>query len=146
MAQQVIGVGTVSGDGTGDPGRTAFTKVNANFSELYAGRISGALLSYTSPTGGRNDVNPAGFGSTVARLEVTLTANTNWTGLLAGVDGQQLVITQVAGAFTFTLNALNGGSQAANQFRAVGDLALAGVGDSVLLCYYGGSVNKWVVL
>jgi hypothetical protein len=35
MSQQTIGVGTVANDGTGDPLRTAFTKVNANFSELY---------------------------------------------------------------------------------------------------------------
>ena len=35
MAQQTINVGTVAGDNTGDPGRTAFQKVNNNFNELY---------------------------------------------------------------------------------------------------------------
>lgn len=35
MSQQVINVGTVANDGTGDPLRTAFIKVNANFAELY---------------------------------------------------------------------------------------------------------------
>lgn len=34
-AQQTIGVGSVANDGTGDAGRVAFQKVNANFDELY---------------------------------------------------------------------------------------------------------------
>ena len=35
MAKQVIGIGTTANDGTGDPLRTAFTKTNDNFTELY---------------------------------------------------------------------------------------------------------------
>ena len=35
MAQQTIGIGSAVNDGTGDPLRTAFTKTNANFTELY---------------------------------------------------------------------------------------------------------------
>ena len=35
MAKQVINIGTTANDGTGDPLRTAFDKVNANFTELY---------------------------------------------------------------------------------------------------------------
>ena len=35
MAQQNINIGTNANDGTGDPLRTAFNKINANFSELY---------------------------------------------------------------------------------------------------------------
>lgn len=35
MTQQVIGIGTVANDGTGDPARTAFGKVNTNFTELF---------------------------------------------------------------------------------------------------------------
>lgn len=36
MAQQNINIGTSANKGDGDPIRTAFTKVNANFTELYA--------------------------------------------------------------------------------------------------------------
>lgn len=36
MAQQVINVGTAPNDGAGDAIRTAFTKCNSNFSELYS--------------------------------------------------------------------------------------------------------------
>jgi len=35
MAKQTINVGTAPNDRTGDPLRTAFNKVNENFSELY---------------------------------------------------------------------------------------------------------------
>lgn len=35
MAKQTISIGTVANDHTGDPLRTAFNKVNANFTELY---------------------------------------------------------------------------------------------------------------
>lgn len=35
MAKQTISLGTAANDGTGDPLRTAFTKTNANFTELY---------------------------------------------------------------------------------------------------------------
>lgn len=37
MAKQTIGIGTTANDTTGDKLRTAFTKVNANFTELYNG-------------------------------------------------------------------------------------------------------------
>ena len=35
MAKQTINIGTTANDGTGDPLRTAFDKVNDNFTELY---------------------------------------------------------------------------------------------------------------
>ncbi len=36
MTQQIINVGDLPNDGTGDPIRVAFTKVNENFANLYA--------------------------------------------------------------------------------------------------------------
>lgn len=36
MTQQIINIGTTPGDGSGDPLRVAFDKINQNFSELYA--------------------------------------------------------------------------------------------------------------
>lgn len=36
MAQQIINVGATPNDGAGDPVRTAFTKCNNNFSQLYS--------------------------------------------------------------------------------------------------------------
>ena len=37
MARQVINIGSSANDGTGDPLRTAFDKINDNFAELYGG-------------------------------------------------------------------------------------------------------------
>ena len=35
MSKQIINIGTTANDGTGDPLRTAFDKINDNFTELY---------------------------------------------------------------------------------------------------------------
>lgn len=44
MAKQTINIGTAVNDGTGDPLRTAFDKINDNFDEVYlAGLIGGNL-------------------------------------------------------------------------------------------------------
>jgi hypothetical protein len=105
----------------------------------------GTVLAYTSAAGSVNDVAPGSFGSMIGRLEVTLSNITTWTGLTAGADAQLLIVSVVAGAFLLTLSALDSGSMAANQFRASASLTL-GLNDSILLCYYAGSVNKWVVI
>jgi hypothetical protein len=71
MAKQTINIGTAANDGTGDPLRTAFTKTNANFTEIYnAGLIpsqtgnnarylstNGTILSWVVPfSGSYNDL------------------------------------------------------------------------------------------
>ena len=50
MAQQNINIGTSANKGDGDPIRTAFTKVNANFTELYA-QHDGTKAQKTDITG-----------------------------------------------------------------------------------------------
>ena len=35
MSQEIINIGAAANDGTGDPLRTAFDKVNNNFTQLY---------------------------------------------------------------------------------------------------------------
>lgn len=51
MAQEVINVGTVPNDGTGDPLRTAYEKCNNNFTELYARVTLGAPTSAVGSEG-----------------------------------------------------------------------------------------------
>ena len=41
MAQQTINIGSAANDGTGDPLRTAFDKVNDNFTEIYGVTAAG---------------------------------------------------------------------------------------------------------
>ena len=47
MAQQTINRGSSSNDGTGDPLRTAFNKINSNFTELYGASPFGQQVSIT---------------------------------------------------------------------------------------------------
>ena len=39
MAKQTINIGTSANKGDGDPLRTAFTKINQNFTEVYLGPV-----------------------------------------------------------------------------------------------------------
>jgi hypothetical protein len=43
MVQEVINVGTYANDGTGDPLRTALTKTNNNFSQIFGNLNSSDL-------------------------------------------------------------------------------------------------------
>jgi uncharacterized coiled-coil protein SlyX len=58
MAQQEIDVGSIAGDGTGDPLRDAFTKINENFTELYSGnvQVTGANVLVYSVAGRTGNV------------------------------------------------------------------------------------------
>jgi len=49
MTQQIINTGTAD-KGNGDPIRTAFTKVNANFTELYNQVAASVVVGTSSPT------------------------------------------------------------------------------------------------
>jgi hypothetical protein len=98
----------------------------------------GKRLAYTSPAGGAVAAAPLGFVAGIGpgatgRLLVTLTANTTWTSLTAGADGQLLEVKVVAGNFTLTL------PQSA--FNGVADLALA-LNNGVLM-YYDATVGAW---
>jgi hypothetical protein len=81
MAKQVINIGSVANDGTGDPLRTAFDKVNDNFTELYnddAGDVnsvtgSGGLTA--SPTTGAVVVSLDDDSITYAKLGTEFTTS-----------------------------------------------------------------------
>jgi hypothetical protein len=51
MTYQAVNIGTAPNDGTGDPARTAFSKINSNFTELYAANTSLASSSGSSLVG-----------------------------------------------------------------------------------------------
>jgi hypothetical protein len=54
VTQQVINVGTFPGDATGDPNRTAFQKVNANFTEVYGLAATVVVDKFTATAGQTN--------------------------------------------------------------------------------------------
>jgi len=98
MAQLTIGIGTSANDGTGDPLRTAFTKINTNFTELYGDTAeANDILDDASPQlGGDLDINgfnitstrsneniriiPSGTGTVELESNVTVTGNLTATG------------------------------------------------------------------
>jgi len=46
MAKQTVGIGAAANDGTGDPLRTAFDKLNDNFNEVYGNNfVTNAMLN-----------------------------------------------------------------------------------------------------
>ena len=42
-----VQVGTTAGDGTGDPLRLAFTKINTNFANIAGGNLDAGNVAYT---------------------------------------------------------------------------------------------------
>lgn len=70
MSQQTIGIGASANDGTGDPLRTAFTKANENFEELYLSQQVENVLNHGADPSGSGDASVA-FNAAVAALNVT---------------------------------------------------------------------------
>lgn len=84
MGQQVINIGGSANDGTGDPLRTAFTKCNQNFAELYAKGAAGSNLDLSdnkieaTNSNGNVELHPNGAGRVVI-VDDSITINTSKT-------------------------------------------------------------------
>ena len=84
MAQQVINIGGSANDGTGDPLRTAFTKANQNFAELYAKSAAGSNLDLSdnkieaTNSNGNLELTPNGAGRVIV-VDDSITINTSKT-------------------------------------------------------------------
>jgi len=79
MTQQTINVGSAPNDNTGDPARTAFTKTNSNFTELYtATRVAPFLYvdNYGAVGDGTTDDGPAISAAYVAASALAATGGT----------------------------------------------------------------------
>ena len=77
MAKQSIGIGSSANDGTGDPLRTAFDKINDNFTELYGTTAeANDLIEDESPQlGGDLDVNGKRITSARSNEDIILLPN-----------------------------------------------------------------------
>ena len=74
MSQLTIALGTAANDGTGDPLRTAFTKINTNFTELYA---TSATLTGTQTLTNKTLTSPVfGNATSTADADATIDAST----------------------------------------------------------------------
>jgi|10_taG_2_1085330.scaffolds.fasta_scaffold00746_27 hypothetical protein len=124
MAKQTINIGSSANDGTGDPLRTAFDKINDNFSELYGGDddATNFVIEDTSPQlGGNLDINgwnivsarsdediiiaPSGAGGVVAssvRIAGTTLSSDDSSAITIAEALQLNGATNVDGALTAT--------------------------------------------
>ena len=122
MAKQTINIGSTANDGTGDPLRTAFQKINDNFAELYGDDSSAD--TFTSPqittptiigtatidnlifndseistaTNANLNLNPGGTGTIELQAATNITGNTTITGAV-GITGA-VTATSFAGPLT----------------------------------------------
>lgn len=122
-----------------------YKSVTAQILAAYiASAIAGTYLTGAPAAGSTNDYNPSGFGSTVNRLDIDTTAgDATLTGLIAGIDNQILIISNI-GANLLTLSNQDAGSAAANRFRASDSFTLVS-GGSIWVTYYAGTVTRWVI-
>jgi hypothetical protein len=99
MAQEIINIGAVANDGAGDPLRTAFTKTNNNFSQLFA---AGGVSGISNGTSNINILNSGAIlmspQGTANVITVTATGATV-TGTLIGNATISSVGNVVAGQF-----------------------------------------------
>jgi len=110
MAKQTINIGSTANDGTGDPLRTAFQKINDNFAELYGDDSSADTFTspqITTPTitgtatidnlifndseigtssNANLNLNPGGTGTIELQAATNITGNTTITGVV-GITG-----------------------------------------------------------
>lgn len=112
MAKQTINVGAAANDGTGDPIRTAWTKANANFTELYDTQFSGDYGDLTNAPTVPTDLTDLGIADGSNNQVLTTDGNGTFTFKTSptGIQFGDLSVT-VAGAAntsTLTYNAGNG--------------------------------------
>jgi hypothetical protein len=84
MAQEIIDIGASANDGAGDPLRTAFTKTNNNFSQLFA---AGGVSGISNGTSNITIVNNGSIlmsASNVANVVTVTSTGATVKGVLTG--------------------------------------------------------------
>ena len=110
MAKQVINLGSVPNDGTGDPLRTSFDKTNDNFNEIYTAFGDGTTLTGIATNSATADYADVAGIATFAQgisgapnLNVGIvTAN----GFVSAASTTPVTITHSAGVLTFTVSGI----------------------------------------
>ena len=94
MAQQVINIGTVAGDGTGDSLRESQRKSNENFSEIYTRYAPN--LGVVTPTD-----TPAGTGINYWEC-IEAGTYTNFGGVVLGANSRGTIFRNLSGVFSIS--------------------------------------------
>ena len=118
MTQQVINIGTSANDGTGDPLRTAFNKINTNFTELYSKDAAGSNLDISDNeiaavnSNGNVELVPNGSGKVII-VDDSLTIETSKTPSTSiGVSGDTAGMISWNGSYIYVCTANYDGSTA----------------------------------
>ena len=103
MAKQSINIGSSANDGTGDPLRSAFDKINDNFTELYGttAEANDLIEDATPQLGGDLDINGFNITSAVSNVNIRVIPNGTGTVELEGNTNVTGILT-VSGTQTFT--------------------------------------------
>jgi hypothetical protein len=153
VAYTPVYTGKVAGDGTGDPGKVAFDKLNATSAALAAaidalGGSSGSTYVSTTLSSDTANFSIGGtFPAGVSMVDFLLTtANVNLSGMQAGVfNGQTIWVRNAPGStFTLTLQVENAGSTPANRWNG----PTGGVGlfaGFKVAAVYNTTLARWVV-
>ena len=128
MAQQTINIGTVANDGTGDPLRTAFDKVNDNFTEVYGFDDSYDVQVISTST------------SAVKNTLYVFTADLTLTLPSSPTNGDSIKISNLSGVDTCVL-----GRNGNNIMGTAEDLTLDTASASFELIY-SGATQGWVIV
>jgi len=147
MAQQVINIGSVANDGTGDPLRDAFDKVNDNFTELYSddmgdvNSVTGSGGLTASPTTGAVVVSLNDDSITYAKLGTEFTTS---AALATNVDFStaQVFTKTLSGATTLTFS--NTAIGMVKDLVITGDHALTLPAGSTVAGTYDGTVSNLI--
>lgn len=126
MTQQVINVGSAANDGTGDPLRTAFQKINTNFTELYAKGAAGSNLDLSNNeiasinSNGNVELVPNGTGKVVIVDEVIVIQNSKTPATSIGSSGDIAGMIAWDGSYVYICTANYDGSSSIWKRAAIG--------------------------
>lgn len=132
MPQQIINVGIVANDGTGDKLRAAFNKVNANFTELY-NQENEANDAYDRANGASNQANTARNQANTAYGQANaayLTANSSSTQANIARSTANAALIEANTAAAAALSAYNKATDAYNQANTANTNAINAYGQA----------------
>ena len=118
MAQQVINIGAAANDGTGDPLRDCFDKINDNFTELYTVGPAGANfdlsdndIEATNTNGGINLI-PNGTGKVVVETDSVTIQSSKTPASATGASGDTMGMVAWDASYIYVCTANYDGSAA----------------------------------
>lgn len=118
MAQQVINIGAAANDGTGDPLRDCFDKINDNFTELYTVGPAGANfdlsdndIEATNTNGGINLI-PNGTGKVVVETDSVTIQSSKTPASATGASGDTMGMVAWDASYIYVCTANYDGSTA----------------------------------